>query len=63
LACSSRIFSISSGVISSANLALMSSKRVSSARIGATPSSTFPSTVFDGVELRFLRQIADGVAG
>ena len=38
----------SSGDMSSPNFALISSKRVSSARIGATPSSTLPSTFLDG---------------
>ena len=47
-ACSSRTFSISSGERSSPSFAFTSSYRVSSALIGATPSSTFPSTVFAG---------------
>ncbi len=63
LACSSRTLSISSGDISSPNFALISSKRVSSARIGATPSSTLPSTVFVGSSDGLLRQVPDGVPG
>ena len=47
-ACSSSSFSIASGDMSSPNFALISSKRVRSARIGATPSSTLPNTFLDG---------------
>ena len=54
--------SISSGDMSSPNLALISSNRVSSARIGATPSSTLPQHGLRGIERRLLRQVAHRVA-
>ena len=57
-ACSS-----ASSSIGSPNCAVRSPRNpCSSARVSATPSSTLPSTVFDGIELRLLRQEADAHA-